>query len=90
LTSTSSQTFTSTPSETASPTNPLVTPIYTYVYRSPTPIPTTQPPGGPAPTVTRTFAPQPSNTPIKATEVPPTIEITPTLPPVTTPTLPPT
>jgi hypothetical protein len=77
LTSTSSQTFTSTPSETASPTFSLVTPIYTYVYRSPTPIPTTQPPGGPAPTRT---SPPPAATPTFTQPPPP--KATSTLPPL--------
>ncbi|OGO65550.1 MAG: hypothetical protein A2029_09055 [Chloroflexi bacterium RBG_19FT_COMBO_47_9] len=81
LTSTSSQTFTSTPSETASPTFSLVTPIYTSVYRSQTPIPTTQPPGGPAPTRT---SPPPAATPTFTQPPPPTATYT--LPPLPTAT----
>lgn len=81
LTSTSSQTFTPTTSETASPTIPLATPIYTYVYRSQTPIPTTQPPVGPAPTRT---SPPPPATPTFTQPPPPTATYT--LPPLPTAT----
>ncbi len=87
LTQTPSQTPTTTPSETPSPTYAWVTPIFTVGIPTKTPSPTTQAPGGQAPTITRTPAPQPSNTPINTTQAPPPTEVTPTLPP-NNPTLP--
>jgi hypothetical protein len=91
LTIEASQTTTSTPSGTASPTYPIATPIYTYGVPSNTPFPTTQPPGGQVPTATRTQPPSPTKTsqvptPTK-TPVPNTPTFTP--PPAPTNTLPP-
>jgi len=60
LTITPSQTPSLTPTGTPSPTGHLATPLYTLVFQSQTPIPTTQSPGGQQPTITRTTAPSPT------------------------------
>ena len=97
LTVTPSQTPTLTSTGTPSPTGQLVTPVDTLVYQTPTPIPTTQSPGGQHPTITGTNAATPTNTPIKTTKAPtstktPTKEVTATYtqspPPTSTPITP--
>jgi hypothetical protein len=85
-----SQTITATASETASPTYPIVTPIYTYAVPTQTRIATTQPPGGQVPTETRKPNPTPTRTsPPAATPTftqPPPPSATYTLPPLPTAT----
>jgi len=70
LTIAPSQTPTLTLTGTPSPTGQLATSLYTLVFQSQTPIPTTQSPGGQQPTITRTTAPSPTKTSIKTTEAP--------------------
>jgi len=70
LTIAPSQTPTLTLTGTPSPIGQLATSLYTLVFQSQTPIPTTQSPGGQQPTITRTTAPSPTKTSIKTTEAP--------------------
>jgi hypothetical protein len=81
-----SQTITATASETASPTYPIVTPIYTYAVPTQTRIATTQPPGGQVPTETRKPNPSPTRTAEPPTPTRTPIPSTPTFTPPPQPT----